>query len=54
VPVRVAADVIAAPLKQSLQFLPSLARQEQIVGRPGVTMPRPPPRRSESTQAARV
>src|SRR6202044_2888519 len=34
-PVRVAAYVVAAPLEQSLQFLPSLARQEQIVGRPG-------------------
>ena len=55
VPVRVAADVIAAPLEQGLQFLPSLraTRAGSSVGH-GVTMPRPPPRRSASTQAARV
>jgi hypothetical protein len=35
VPVRVAADVIAAPLQQNLQFLPPVARKKQIVSRPG-------------------
>ena len=34
VPVRVAADVIAASLQQRLQFLPPFPRQQRIVGRP--------------------